>query len=140
MMQIKPISFHPEEIVRQLPPNVIFVFGSNLAGRHGKGAALTAKMHFGAVYGLGAGLMGQSYAIPTKDESLQTLSLDNIKAYIQVFKFFVESHPELFFYLTPIGCGLAGYQPQDIAPLFTPLINLNIIFPVSFKPYLLPRS
>lgn len=139
-MQIKPISFHPEEIMRQLPPNVIFVFGSNLAGRHGKGAALTAKMHFGAVYGLGAGLMNQSYAIPTKDESLQTLSLNDINIYIQDFKFFAESHPELFFYLTPIGCGLAGYQPQDIAPLFTPLLNLNIIFPESFKPHLLPRS
>ncbi len=136
----KSIRFHSEEILDNLPPNQIFVFGSNISGRHGKGAALTARQCFGAINGLGVGPMGRSYAIPTKNESLQTLSLVSIRNYIQVFKFYVELHPELTFYLTPIGCGLAGYQPKDIAPLFMSLRKLNIIFPESFKPYLMPRS
>lgn len=100
-------------------PGPIFVFGSNLAGRHGKGAALHARQHHGAVTGQGLGLQGSSYAIPTKDEQLRTLSLDRIKAFVNEFIAFARAHPELNFQVTAIGCGLAGYKPFEIAPMFT---------------------
>lgn len=96
----------------------IFVFGSNLAGRHGKGAALHALRHHGAIYGVGEGLQGRSYAIPTKDERLRTMSLDRIARRVETFKTFAAIHPWMTFQLTPIGCGLAGYTPADIAPMF----------------------
>lgn len=96
----------------------IFVFGSNLAGRHGKGAALYARRHCGAIYGQGEGLQGRSYAIPTKDERLQTLSIERIAAGINRFIAFCIKHPELQFDITPVGCGLAGYKQSDIRPLF----------------------
>lgn len=96
----------------------IFVFGSNLAGRHGKGAALFARQNHGAIYGQGIGLQGSSYAIPTKDERLRTLPLEIVEKYVADFKAFAESHPELRFQVTAIGCGLAGYSPEQIAPLF----------------------
>ena len=131
--------YHNEEIVTSLPADHIFVFGGNMAGRHGKGAALTAVRYFGAKYQVSNGPAGQSYAIPTKDQYIRTLSLNSINENIKLFKFYVMAHPELTFYLTPIGCGLAGYQPKDIAPLFYTLKDLNVIFPVSFKPYLDPR-
>jgi hypothetical protein len=96
----------------------IFVFGSNLAGRHGKGAALWARQHRGAVYGVGVGRTGDSYAIPTKHGRLQTLSLEAIASHVRTFIGYAEQHPELRSQLTPIGCGLAGYRPAQIAPLF----------------------
>jgi hypothetical protein len=96
----------------------IFVFGSNLAGRHGKGAALHARQHHGAIYGQGIGLQGSSYAIPTKDARLRTLPLDQISTYVEDFKIFAASRPDLIFQVTPIGCGLAGYTPAQIAPMF----------------------
>lgn len=99
----------------------IFVFGSNLAGRHGKGAALHARKHYGAVYGQGEGLQGQSYAIPTKDGSLQTLAVVEIYRAVMRFKSFAEDRPDLTFKITPIGCGLAGYRQEQIKPLFEPL-------------------
>jgi len=97
---------------------MIFVFGSNLAGRHGKGAAKAAIDRYGAKYGQGVGLQGQSYAIPTKDEYLNTLPLDVIKEYVEQFLFFAAMHSELDFNVTAIGCGLAGYKPEHIAPFF----------------------
>lgn len=97
---------------------MIFVFGSNLAGRHGKGAALYAKRHRGAIYGQGVGLQNNSYAIPTKNGKLETLPLPEIKKYVDSFIAFANSHPELEFQITRIGCGLAGYQDGDIAPMF----------------------
>jgi hypothetical protein len=97
---------------------MIFVFGSNLAGRHGKGAAFFAREHRGAVYGQGEGLQGESYAIPTKDEKLRPLPLENIAAHVETFKAFARSRPDLVFEVTPIGCGLAGYRPGQIAPMF----------------------
>jgi hypothetical protein len=97
---------------------MIFVFGSNLAGRHGKGAALHAMRYHGAVYDNGVGRMGNSYAIPTKGYRLKTLPLSSIKTYVNDFLEYARQHPELEFELTPIGCGLAGYTPGDIAPLF----------------------
>lgn len=96
----------------------IFVFGSNLAGRHGKGAALHARKHCGAIYGKGFGRQGDSYAIPTKDEMLRTLSLDDIAGHIAGFLEYALAHPELKFQVTRVGCGLAGYSDEDIAPLF----------------------
>jgi hypothetical protein len=97
----------------------IFVFGSNLAGRHGKGAALCARHNHGAIYGQGIGLQGSSYAIPTKDERLKSLPLDAIREYVEQFKSFAAAHPEMTFQVTPIGCGLAGYSAKQIAPMFS---------------------
>ena len=96
----------------------IFVFGSNLAGRHGKGAALAAKQEHGAIYGKGVGMQGCSYAIPTKDENLNILNLDTIQGHVFVFLAFAAEHPEMQFNITRIGCGLAGYHDAQIAPMF----------------------
>lgn len=97
----------------------IFVFGSNLAGRHGKGAALTARETYGAEYGIGGGRTGDSYAIPTKGHRLEVLELSIIKRYIDEFIEYAKSHPELRFIVTNVGCGLAGYRPEQIAPMFS---------------------
>jgi hypothetical protein len=96
----------------------IFVFGSNEAGRHGKGAALHARKHYGAEYGVGAGRTGDAYAIPTKDKKLQTLPLAKIHQYVGEFLVYAADHPELIFKVTAIGTGLAGYRHEDIAPMF----------------------
>ncbi|RVT95232.1 hypothetical protein EOD42_16740 [Rhodovarius crocodyli] len=109
----------------------IFVFGSNLAGRHGKGAALHARLHCGAKYGQGEGLQGRSYAIPTKDARLATLHLSEIERHVARFLAFAVENPGLTFRLTPIGCGLAGYKPQDIAPMFAGAPG-NVRMPVEF--------
>jgi hypothetical protein len=97
----------------------IFVFGSNLAGRHGLGGALHAKQQHGAIYGQGIGLQGRSYAIPTKDHDIKTLSLNQITYYINDFITFARANDELNFNVTRIGCGLAGYNwIKDILPIF----------------------
>lgn len=96
----------------------IFVFGSNLAGRHGAGAALYARQHHGAIYGKGVGLQGNSYAIPTKDFNIKTLSLHTIEKHVREFKEFAYNHPDMVFNVTRIGCGLAGYTDKQIAPMF----------------------
>jgi hypothetical protein len=109
----------------------IFVFGSNLAGRHGKGAALEARNKHGAIYGNGEGRQGNSYAIPTKDGHLRTLSLVVIKTYVDEFLVYARQHPGVTFDVTPIGCGLAGYTPEDIGPMFT-FAPENCNLPASF--------
>lgn len=96
----------------------IFVFGSNLAGRHGKGAALTARQMYGAKNGQGIGRQGQSYAIPTKDCMLKPLPLKDIKKYVDAFLEHARVFPDDTFQVTTIGCGLAGYKPEQIAPMF----------------------
>lgn len=96
----------------------IFVFGSNLAGRHGRGAALHAAQFCGAEYGIGIGRTGNAYAIPTKNENLVPLSLPVIEEYVTQFIEYAKEHPELKFYVTRIGCGLAGYKDSQIAPFF----------------------
>ncbi|MGI9491486.1 MAG: A1S_2505 family phage non-structural protein [Geminicoccaceae bacterium] len=97
----------------------IFVFGSNLAGRHGAGAAKFARENHGAVYGQPVGLQGDSYAIPTKDEKIRTLSLTDIQTHVKRFLVFAESRrDEMVFDVTAIGTGLAGYKHGDIAPMF----------------------
>lgn len=98
--------------------NSIFVFGSNLEGRHGKGAALEARKNHGAIYGQAYGLQGSSYAIPTKATPYTSLSLHQIRENVESFLVFAEQNPQLFFKVTPIGCGLAGYTPKQIAPMF----------------------
>lgn len=96
----------------------VFVFGSNLAGRHGKGAAKFALENRGAVYGRGVGHYGNSYAIPTKGHDIQTLPLELVAEHVRRFLEYAKSRPDLEFEVTPIGCGLAGYSPKDIAPMF----------------------
>lgn len=111
---------------------MIFVFGSNLAGRHGKGAALTAFREHGAIYGQGIGLQGNSYAIPTKDENIVTLPLNKIKKYVDQFIRFAKLNPEKQFQVTRIGCGFAGYEDTDIAPFFADAPD-NCILPVGWR-------
>ena len=119
--------FTPERIT-ELKPNEIFVFGSNLAGAHGGGAARLAYNRFGAVWGQGVGLQGQSYAIPTMQGGVET-----IKPYVDEFIAFAKAHPELKFLVTKIGCGIAGFAAEEIAPLFHHAIDCkNIILPKEF--------
>lgn len=99
-------------------PGTIFVFGSNLAGRHGGGAALAAARFFGAEYGVGIGMTGQSYAIPTKDKNIETMPLSEIAPYVGRFIEYAKAWPDVTFFVTRIGCGLAGYTDEDIAPMF----------------------
>lgn len=96
----------------------VFVFGSNLAGRHGKGAALEALLKWGARYGVGSGRQGDSYAIPTKNSSLRTLPLEEIATWVSEFIGHAERCPRDTFIVTRIGCGLAGYKDEQIAPMF----------------------
>lgn len=114
--------------IEHLKENEIFVFGSNLAGMHGGGAARTARLHFGAIMGKGVGLQGQSYAIPTMQGGV-----DTIRPYVDDFIAYVKQHPDLHFLVTPIGCGIAGFEPEDIAPLFEEAKEVkNISLPESF--------
>jgi hypothetical protein len=107
----------------------IFVFGSNLAGRHGKGAALTAVRHHGAIYGQGEGLQNNSYALPTKGHNLETLSLVLIQIYIGAFINVADYNRDLQFNITKIGTGLAGYNwEKDIRPLFPTTLPTNCKF------------
>lgn len=122
----------PEKIT-SLKKNEVFVFGSNHAGRHGAGAARLALDKFGAVWGQGDGLQGQSYGIPTKDKNLNTLSLRQIEIGVDRFLRFAARHPYLTFYMTKIGCGLAGYSVKDIAKCFKGKeIPENVILPIEF--------
>ena len=126
-------TFTPEKIT-ELKENEVFVFGSNEAGIHGAGAALLAKQRFGAKQGVGYGLQGQSFAIPTKDERIQTLELDKIKVYIKQFLSFAQENNHLKFLVTKIGCGLAGIDEESMKNIFTLLtIPENVILPKEFK-------
>lgn len=115
-------------------PNKIFVFGSNLAGRHGAGAARTAYKNYGAILGIAEGLIGNSYAIPTKDEELETLTLPQIKFYVERFISIARSRGDLEFFVTRIGCGLAGYSDKDIAPMFKNAPN-NCVLPPGWREF-----
>ena len=97
----------------------IFVFGSNLAGIHGKGSALAARKSYGAVLGVGEGRTGNAYAIPTKDRQLRVLPLKVIAESVNKFKDYAEKHQNLRFVVVKVGCGLAGYSENDIKPLFS---------------------
>lgn len=116
------------DYIDRLRPDEVFVFGSNLAGHHGGGAARVALNKFGAVWGQGVGLQGQSYAIPTMQGGVET-----IKPYVDEFIEFAKNHPTLKFYVTRIGCGIAGFKDEEIAPLFSKAAGIkNIILPKSF--------
>lgn len=116
------------EFITRLADDEIFVFGSNLRGMHGGGAAATAHRCFGAVWGKGVGLQGQSYAIPTMQGGVKT-----IKPYVDEFIAFTKVHHELRFLVTKIGCGIAGFREEEIAPLFKDAIGQdNIILPYDF--------
>ena len=119
--------FTPENI-SALQPGEVFVFGSNLQGMHGGGAARAAYRRFGAVWGQGVGLQGQSYAIPTMQGGV-----DTIRPYVSEFITFAAAHPELTFLVTRIGCGIAGFRDEEIAPLFRAAVPLpNVILPLKF--------
>lgn len=110
--------------INDLNENEIFVFGSNLEGSHGGGAAAIAAKKFGAIWGKGVGLQGQSYAIPTMHGGVTT-----IKPYVDEFIEFAKNNPDLDFLVTRIGCGIAGFREEEIAPLFentTPLENVYL--------------
>jgi len=124
------MKYTPNKIT-SLQPNEIFVFGSNEAGIHGAGAARLAWQKFGAVMGEAFGLYGKSFAIPTKDINIETLPLHNISQYVQSFLIIAKKRSDLTFYVTEIGCGLAGYKPKDIAPFFRN-IPQNVILPKRF--------
>lgn len=116
------------DFITELKPHEVFVFGSNKDGFHAGGAARLAVQKFGAIWGQGVGLQGQSYAIPTMQGGV-----DTIKPYVDEFIAFAKSHEELFFWVTRIGCGIAGFRDSDIAPLFKEALNLpNVALPESF--------
>lgn len=116
------------EYITALRPDEVFVFGSNLAGFHGGGAARIAYKNFGAEWGCGVGHFGQTYAIPTMQGGVET-----IKPYVDDFIAYARVHPEFRFYVTRIGCGIAGFRDEDIAPLFKEALSLsNIVLPRTF--------
>jgi len=121
---------------------VIFVFGSNDAGRHGAGAAKFARDNFGAKYGVGKGLTGRSFAIPTKDVRIRTHSLSVIQDNVNEFSEFVNQYSEkYFFWLTMIGCGLAGYKSHQIAPMFNKIKEFHAIsFPVQWESFIKTKT
>ena len=122
MMRITP------DYIEDLKPGQIFVFGSNEGGRHDGGAARIALERFGAVYGQGRGLQGQSYAIPTMDETLASIGRR-----VDEFIWFADAHPEMTFLVTRIGCGIAGFRDEQIAPFFAAAVGLpNVYLPASF--------
>ena len=102
---------------------LIFVFGSNRQGRHGKGAALTARQQYGAIYGQAHGLQGNSYAIVSKElrADYPPVTFNELAKNISTFISFAQQHPELHFNITRVGCGLAGFNWTDVEPLFLPL-------------------
>lgn len=121
------LPYTPDRI-SELGPNDIFVFGSNLAGRHHGGAARTALNRFGAIMGQGVGLQGQSYAIPTMQGGV-----DTIRPYVDEFIEFAKKEQTLTFYVTKIGCGIAGFTDSEIAPLFAAALDIpNIRLPKEF--------
>ena len=128
------------DIVTNLQSYEVFVFGSNLSGRHGAGAARTA-MKWGAKYGQAAGLQGKTYAIPTVDETVtRTLTIAEIKPYVNGFIIFAKNNESLTFLVTEIGCGIAGYDEYDIAPLFEDAVHVkNISLPKKFWKVLLKK-
>ena len=124
---MKKPEFTPDQI-DSLSPDEVFVFGSNLGGHHGGGAARAAINNFGAIYGQGTGFQGQSYAIPTMQGGVETIA-----PYVDEFISYAKEHPGKLFYVTRIGCGIAGFRDEEIAPLFREALELvNVCLPESF--------
>lgn len=130
----KTREYTPDRI-SSLKPGEVFVFGSNLAGHHGGGAARLAYERFGAKWGTGVGMTGQCYAIPTMQGGVET-----IRPYVKDFVAYAKVHPENKFWVTRIGCGIAGFKDREIAPLFTDALDVpNIILPKTFYDILMKR-
>lgn len=125
-------TFHEDHT--QAPRESIFVFGSNLAGFHGAGAALAAYKYYGAELGVGEGMTGFAYAIPTKDAKIDFMNLEEVKPYIARFVEFTHINGGLNFFVTRVGCGLAGFLDEEIAPLFRDAINCS--FAWEWAPYI----
>ena len=120
------------DFITHLNNGEIFVFGSNLKGLHGGGAARLAYERFGAIWGKGVGLQGSCYGIPTMHGGV-----DAIKPYVDEFIEFAQNHTEYTFLVTKIGCGIAGFKEEEIAPLFADAVSVdNIILPESFVMFL----
>lgn len=118
--------------ITKLNPDQVFVFGSNEAGRHGRGAALQA-VKFGARRGRGVGHYGQTYGIPTKGTEMEVLRRKDIDCYVADFLLYAHKNPDLEFLVTEVGCGLAGYDPSDIAPMFSGAMSMkNVRLPQRF--------
>lgn len=127
-------SFHRDNIIPT--GDWVWVFGSNEAGRHGKGAAKIARVNFRAEYGVGRGPTGHAYAIPTKDKHLNVLPLESIQAEIDAFLDYARANPKVNFFVTAVGCGLAGYSSDVIGPKFAEA-PANCSLPDIWKPYVL---
>lgn len=113
-------------------PNAVVVFGSNLAGRHGAGAAKVARERYGAVYGVGEGLRGRSYALPTKDEEMRTRNPTAVRISVDRFLSLARVARETAFVVTRVGTGLAGYDDRDIAPMFANAPR-NCLLPIGWR-------
>ncbi|MHB1642168.1 MAG: A1S_2505 family phage non-structural protein [Acidithiobacillus sp.] len=124
---------HKDHTTPKVP--AIFVFGSNLAGRHGAGAAKVARLRFGAEYGVGQGRTGNAYAIATKNANLCVLSVEDVRYGVDCFLEYAKGHPELQFFVTRVGCGLAGFADADIAPMFRGAPD-NCDFPEEWEAFL----
>lgn len=123
------------EIIEFLNPNEIFVFGSNLSGMHGGGAAFTAYRKWGAEFGIGEGLTGQCYALPTMDYELNVLPIKYIYDRVNNLFATIRMHPDKTFLITKVACGIAGYSLREIAPLFKHFISVhNCTLPIEFIP------
>ncbi|MFA6862511.1 MAG: hypothetical protein WCS11_01315 [Dysgonamonadaceae bacterium] len=121
--------------INNLKENEIFVFGSNLQGSHGGGAAAIAANKFGAIWGQGVGLQGQSYGIPTMHGGIA-----EIKPYVDEFIKFAKQNPNLNFLVTRIGCGIAGFTEEEMAPLFSEAANVeNVYLPNTFRDIILGK-
>ena len=130
-MTVMERKYTPDMITR-LAENEIFVFGSNLQGMHAGGAARIAHKLFGAIWGQGVGLQGSSYAIPTMQGGVETIA-----PYVDEFITFAQEHPHMCFLVTRIGCGIAGFTDEEIAPLFAAAYHLdNVTLPRQFMQYI----
>lgn len=134
-MAVEKLNYHFHHDGSVPKQGEVFVFGANLAGRHGRGAALMAKQRFGAMVGVGRGRMGASYAIPTKDEAIRTRPLNAIRREVTEFILYAGNNSRDRFFVTRIGCGLAGYEDAEIAPMFVGAPE-NCSFPLEWKQYL----
>lgn len=126
--KIEPKPLYTSNNISCLDRDKVFVFGSNLSGSHNGGAARLTYEKFGAIWGKGVGLQGKSYAIPTMQGSIEA-----VKPYVDEFIIFAKQHRDLYFYVTQIGCGIAGFNKEQIAPLFCEATEeKNICLPRSF--------
>lgn len=137
------MKYTPETIMF-LEPNEVFVFGSNMNGNHAGGAAFVAQERFGAEWGCSEGLRGQSYAIPTLNRNMEKVTRKQLHVSFVIFIDCVIKHPEKVFYLTKIGCGIAGWNIYEVATIFFDALFLselegklpsNLILPKEFHLY-----